>query len=112
MTAITYTDFQKVAMHVGTILEVLEFPQARQPAWQLRIDFGPQIGERRSSAQITQLYDRDVLLGRQCIAVVNFPPKQIANFFSEVLVLGLSQSDGSVVLLQPERAVVNGLRVS
>jgi len=112
MATITYPDFQRVEMRVGTILEVLEFPNARSPAWQLRIDFGPEIGERRSSAQITTLYAADALLGRQVIAVLNFPPKQIANFFSEVLVLGLSQSDGSVVLLQPERPVENGLRVS
>ncbi len=99
-------------MRIGTILEVKEFPNARSPAWQLRIDFGPEIGERRSSAQITGLYAPEHLLGRQIIAVVNFPPKQIANFFSEVLVLGLTQQDGSVVLLQPERLVENGLRVS
>ncbi|MEO6759829.1 MAG: tRNA-binding protein [Saprospiraceae bacterium] len=109
---ITYPDFQQVEMHVGTILEVLDFPNARQPAWQLRIDFGPEIGERRSSAQITKLYPAENLVGRQVIAALNFPVKQIANFFSEVLVLGLTQSDGSVVLLQPERPVENGLRVS
>lgn len=108
---ISYPDFQQVEMHVGTILEVLDFPNARQPAWQLRIDFGPEIGERLSSAQITKLYVAENLVGRQVIAVLNFPVKQIANFFSEVLVLGLTQSDGSVVLLQPERAVENGLRV-
>ena len=112
MTTITYPDFQRVDMRIGTILEVKEFSNARSPAWQLRIDFGPEIGERRSSAQITHLYAPEQLLGRQIIAVVNFPPKQIANFFSEVLVLGLSQPDGSVVLLQPERAVENGLRIS
>ncbi len=109
---ITYPDFQQVEMHIGTIIGVLDFPHARVPAWQLRIDFGPDIGERRSSAQITRLYQPDDLMGRQVIAVLNFPTRQIANFFSEVLVLGLTQADGSVVLLQPERAVENGLRVS
>ncbi len=112
MHTITFQDFQQVELRVGTIVEATDFPTARQPAWQLRIDFGPEIGERRSSAQLTALYTPDALVGRQIIAVLNFPPKQIANFFSEVLVLGLVQAGGGVVLLQPERPVENGLRVS
>ncbi|MCY7329441.1 MAG: tRNA-binding protein [Saprospiraceae bacterium] len=112
MDTITFSDFQRVEMRVGTILEVREFPNARHPAWQLRIDFGPEIGEKRSSAQITRLYAETDLVGRQVIAVVNFPVKQIANFFSEVLVLGLDQPDAGIVLLQTERPVENGLRVS
>ncbi len=94
MDTITYQDFHRVEMRVGTIIEVKDFPNARHPAWQLRIDFGPDLGERRSSAQITNLYAPDDLVGRQIIAVVNFPVKQIANFFSEVLVLGLDQTGG------------------
>ena len=112
MNTITFQDFLKTDLRIGTIIEVMDFPNARQPSWQLRIDFGAEIGERRSSAQLTRLYSSADLLGRQIIAVVNFPPKQIANFFSEVLVLGLDQPGQGVVLLQPERAVANGLRVS
>ena len=89
------------------------FPNARKPAWQLLVDFGPELGLKRSSAQLTTLYTADDLLQKQVLAVVNFPPRQIANFFSEVLVLGLEQEDGAgVVLLQPERRVENGTRVS
>ena len=112
METINIDQFSQVAIHVGTILEVNEFPKARKPSWQLRIDFGPELGIKQSSAQITHLYTPENLIGRQVLAVCNFPPRQIANFFSEVLVLGLEQADGSVVLLQPERAVSNGLRVS
>ena len=112
MDTITFQDFLKTDLRVGTIVGVLDFPNARHPAWQLRIDFGADIGERRSSAQIKSLYSAADLLGRQVIAVVNFPPKQIANFFSEVLVLGLDQPGQGVVLLQPERPVENGTRVS
>lgn len=112
MDMINYADFHRVEMRVGTILEVSDFPNARHPAWQLRIDFGPEIGERRSSAQITKLYLPADLIGRQIIAVVNFPVKQIANFFSEVLVLGLDQTGAGIVLLQPERPVEDGTRVS
>jgi tRNA-binding protein len=112
MQTITINEFNQVAIHVGTVIDVREFPKARKPSWQLRIDFGPELGIKQSSAQITHLYGPDELLGKQVLAVCNFPPRQIANFFSEVLVLGLEQADGSVVLLQPERTVPNGLRVS
>ncbi len=112
MQTININDFNQVSIHVGTIVEVNEFPKARKPSWQLRIDFGPEMGIKQSSAQITHLYGTEDLIGRQVLAVCNFPTRQIANFFSEVLVLGLEQADGSVVLLQPERSVTNGLRVS
>lgn len=112
METINIDQFNQVAIHVGTILEVNEFPKARKPSWQLRIDFGPELGIKQSSAQITHLYGPEDLIGRQVLAVCNFTPRQIANFFSEVLVLGLEQADGSVVLIQPERPVTNGLRVS
>jgi len=98
-------------MRVGTILEAKDFPGARIPAYQLVVDFGEH-GTRISSAQITQRYQKEDLVGRQVIAVVNFPPKQIANFFSECLVLGLVGENKEVTLLQPERPVPNGLRVA
>lgn len=98
-------------MRVGTILEAKDFPGARNPAYQLVVDFGEH-GTRISSAQITQRYQKEDLVGRQVIAVVNFPPKQIANFFSECLVLGLVGENKEVTLLQPERPVPNGLRVA
>jgi tRNA-binding protein len=111
MDTIQFNDFLKIEIRVGTLIEVSAFPQAQKPAYRLRIDFGPEIGIRQSSAQITALYEPDALVGRQVLAVVNFPPKQIATFISEVLVLGLEQADGSVVLIQPEQAVPNGLRL-
>jgi tRNA-binding protein len=108
---LTWEDFEKVEMRVGTILEAQDFPAARRPAWQLTIDFGP-LGIKKSSAQITDLYAKADLPGKQVIAVVNFPPKQIANFFSECLVLGVVGAQKEVTLLQPERPVANGLRVA
>jgi tRNA-binding protein len=110
MAAITWEDFEKVEIRVGTVLDVQPFPKARKPAYQLTIDFGPH-GKRRSSAQLTSLYGPADLLHKQVVAVVNFPPKQIANFFSECLVLGVVGNAGEVVLLRPERAVENGLRI-
>lgn len=112
METITWPDFEKVEIRVGTIINVQSFPAARNPAYQLEIDFGPETGIRRSSAQITRLYNIDELLGKQVVAVVNFPVKQIANFFSECLVLGAVGDDKEVTLLQPERMVKNGLRIS
>jgi len=105
MSTIQWEDFEKVDM-----LEVREFPNARRPAYQLTIDFGA-LGLKRSSAQVTDLYDLQQLLGRQVIAVVNFPPKQIANFFSECLVLGVYTDKKEVVLLEPERTVANGWKI-
>jgi tRNA-binding protein len=110
MSTIQWEDFEKIDMRVGTIVEVKEFPQARNPAYQLTIDFGA-LGLKRSSAQVTDLYDLQQLAGRQVIAVVNFPPKQIANFFSECLVLGVYTDKKEVVLLQPERTVANGWKI-
>src|SRR5882672_5980491 len=97
---ITWSDFEKIDIRVGTILEVNDFPNARKPSYQLTIDFG-EFGIKRSSAQITKLYKKEELVGRQVVAVVNFPPEQIANFFSECLVLGVYNEDNDVVLLQP-----------
>lgn len=107
---LTWNEFQKVDMRVGTIIEVNEFPKARKPAWKLKIDFGP-VGIKQSSAQITDHYSVEKLLNRQVIAVINFPPKQIANFMSECLVLGIVNENDPVILLQPDRAVENGLRI-
>ena len=108
---IGYADFERVDIRVGRIVDVQPFPAARKPAYQLRLDFGPDIGERQSSAQLTTLYQPDDLIGRQVLAVVNFPPRQIANFSSEVLVLGVPDTDGNVVLVQPEREVPLGGRL-
>lgn len=109
--AITYDDFQRVDIRVGTILEVEPYPEARRPAWKLRIDFGPEIGVKRSSAQITVHYAPEDLVGRQVAAVVNFPPKQIGKFMSEVLVLGFPDEQGAVVLIQPTLKVPDGGRL-
>lgn len=110
MNQITYADFDKVDMRVGRITAVEDFPKARKPAFKLTIDFG-ELGMKKSSAQITKLYNKESLLGRLVIAVVNFPPKQVADFVSEVLVLGAVSGD-EVVLLQPERQVQPGQRIS
>jgi tRNA-binding protein len=107
---ISWHDFEKIEIRSGTILEVTDFPKAKKPAYQLKIDFGP-LGIKQSSAQITAHYNKDVLVGKQVVAIVNFPPKQIANFFSECLVLGVYDTDGNVILLQPDRAVENGQRI-
>ncbi|MEM7082831.1 MAG: tRNA-binding protein [Pseudomonadota bacterium] len=108
---IAWHDFEKIALCVGTVIEVKAFPEARRPAWILHIDFGDKIGKRKSSAQITQLYTPDDLVGRQVIAVVNFPPKQIGPLMSECLVTGFADADGAIVLAQPERDVPNGARL-
>ena len=109
---IDWDDFEKVEIRVGTVTSAEPFPEARRPAYKLHIDFGESIGERRSSAQITEHYDADELVGRQVVAVVNFPAKRIANFSSEVLVLGVVGDEGGVVLLSPDKPVPNGLRIA
>jgi tRNA-binding protein len=108
---ITWDDFAKIDIRTGTITEVLDFPEARKSAWRLRIDFGPVIGIKQSSAQITAHYSKEDLFNRQIIAVVNFPPKRIAGFVSECLVLGIYDENNDVILLQPERATLNGQKI-
>jgi tRNA-binding protein len=108
---ISFDDFLRVDIRVGTILEAAPLDGARKPAFRLRIDFGPEIGEKKSSAQITRHYRPEQLIGKQVAAVVNFPPRQIGKFMSEVLTLGFPDADGEVVLLQPEQAVPNGGRL-
>lgn len=112
MTHISWGDFEKVELRVGTILAVEEFPEARKPAWKLTVDFGDKIGSRRSSAQITDRYKVEELVGKQVLAVVNFPPKQIGPFMSECLVTGFVTDDGSVVLAVPDQTVANGVRLA
>jgi len=107
---ISWDDFEKIDIRVGTITEVSDFPKAKKPAYRLSIDFGS-CGIKKSSAQITALYQKPDLLGKQVIAVVNFPPKQIADFFSECLVLGVYTDKKEVVLLQPQQQVENGWKI-
>ena len=111
MTDITYDDFTKVDIRVGRIIQVDDFPKARKPAYKLRIDFGP-LGVKTSSAQITKHYAREDLQDRLVLAVVNFPPRQIADFFSEVLTLGVMLGDADVLLVQPDRDVPIGSRIA
>lgn len=109
---LTWEEFEKVEMRVGTILEVHEFPEARKPAYKLVIDFGTEIGIRKSSAQITQRYTLEELIGKQIVAVVNFPEKQIGKFKSQCLVLGAVGPNQDVVLLRSDKPVENGLRIA
>ncbi len=111
MEQIQWDDFARVQLCAGTIIKVEEFPEARHPAWKLTIDFGAEIGARRSSAQITQLYTESDLLGMQIMAVVNFPKKQIGPFMSECLVTGMPREDGAIVLMTPAEAVPNGTQL-
>ena len=108
---ISWTDFEKIDFRTGTIIEVNDFPKARKPAYKLVIDFGKELGIKNSSAQITTHYTKENLLHRQIIAVVNFPPKQIADFTSECLVLGVYDENKDVILLQPGMPVTNGMKI-
>lgn len=112
MTDLSWEEFERVDLRVGTIVAAEAFPEARRPAYKLTVDFGDEIGLRKSSAQVTDLYEMDALVGRQVIGVVNFPRKQIGPFMSECLVTGFVQGDGSVVLAVPDRPCPNGLRLS
>lgn len=108
---ISWEEFEQVDLRVGTILEVSDFPKARRPAYQLLVDFGEEIGTRKSSAQITAHYSKEELLGKQVVAVVNFPKKQIANFMSECLVTGFEDENGDIILTTVERKVPNGAKL-
>jgi tRNA-binding protein len=110
-TTITFDDFLKVDIRVGTVIEAEPFPEARKPAIKMRIDFGPEIGIKKTSAQVTAHYTPETLVGRQVAAVVNFPPRQIGKFMSEVLALGFSDEAGGIVLIAPDKTVPNGGRM-
>ena len=111
MSEISFDEFLRVDVRVGTVVAVEDFPEARKPAYRLRVDFGPEIGERTASAQVTKNYDKDALTGLQVAAVVNFPPRQIGPFMSEVLVLGFPDENGEVTLIVPDKTVPNGGRL-
>lgn len=108
---ITFDDFLKVDIRAGTVVRAEDYPEARKPALKLWIDFGPEIGEKKTSAQITAHYDATSIVGKQVMAVVNFPPRQIGKFMSEVLTLGVSDDEGGIVLLSPDQKVANGQRM-
>ena len=112
MKTISWQEFEQVDLRIGTVVEVRLFPEARKPAYILHVDFGPEIGTLKSSAQITDLYSPDDLLGRQVLGVVNFPKKQIGPVSSECLITGFTQADGTVVLAQAEQPVANGLKLA
>ncbi len=112
MSHISWDDFQKVELRIGTIVDVQDFPEAKNPAYKLQLDFGQEIGLRKSSAQITDIYSKKDLLGKQVMAVVNFPPKQIGPIMSECLVTGFHREDGAVVLAVPDAAIQNGARLA
>lgn len=112
MDTITWDDFERVELRAGTIVEVSDFPEARKPAYRVRVDFGPDLGVKQCSAQITVHYTKEELVGRQVLGVVNFPPKQIGPLRSEFLLTGLYREDGSVVLAVPERQVPDGAKLA
>ncbi len=112
MKSITIDDFNQVELRVGTVIQAEVFPEARKPAYKLQVDFGSDIGIKKSSAQITDLYTTDELVGKQVMGVVNFPPRQIGPFMSECLITGFVQTDGSVVLAVPDQPVANGLKLA
>ncbi len=112
METISWADFEKVELRVGTIIDVEDFPEARKPAFKLKVDFGDEIGVKKSSAQITDLYNKEDLMGRQVLAVVNFPPRQIGPMRSECLVTGFHRQDGAVVLAEPDSNVPNGAKLA
>jgi len=112
MNEISWEQFSAVDLRVGTIVEVIDFPEARKPAYKLKVDFGAEIGVKQSSAQITDLYTKEELLGKQIIGVTNFPPKQIGTFMSEVLVTGFYNDDGHVVLAVPDRSALRGIKLA
>src|SRR5690606_36732046 len=112
MEPITWADFERVELRAGTIVAVEDFPEARKPAYKIKVDFGPELGVRQSSAQVTTLYTKEELVGRQILGVVNFPPKQIGPFVSEFLVAGFYREDGAVVLAVPDSVVPNGARLA
>ncbi|MEC9407450.1 MAG: tRNA-binding protein [Pseudomonadota bacterium] len=111
MNTITWDDFERVELRVGTIVAAERFPEARRPAYRLQVDFGAEIGLRKSSAQITDLYDCEALVGKQVVGVVNFPPKQIGPMRSECLITGFYRDDGAVVLAVPDQPVANGAKL-
>ena len=112
MNKIAWDDFLKVELRVGTVVSVEEFPEARKPAYKITVDFGDELGTKKSSAQITDLYDRESLIGKQVLAVVNFPPKQIGPIMSECLITGFHREDGKVVLATPDMKIHNGARLA
>lgn len=111
MEEITWSEFEKIDLRVGTILSVSDFPKARKPAYQLTIDFGSELGMRQSSAQITVHYNKEELVGKQIVAVVNFPRKQIANFFSECLLTGFADEHGDIILTSVDKKLPNGAKL-
>lgn len=110
MSEIQWQDFIKIDLRAGTVIKAEDFPEARQPAYKLQVDFGPDIGIRKSSAQITALYSKEELVGKRVLGVVNFPPKQIGPFMSECLITGCYREDGNVVLVTPDKEVPNGAK--
>ncbi len=112
MNNITWDDFEKVDLRVGTIIDVQDFPEARTPAYKLQIDFGPEIGVKKSSSQLTDLYSKEDLQGKQVVCVVNFPPRQVGPFMSEVLTTGFVCEDGKVILATADKDMPNGLRLA